>query len=153
MKSRSNLGFPGGSVVKNLPANAGDTGLIPGSGMATHSSILVLEIPWTNKPGELQSMGLQRVGCDWARVCTHTHTHTHTQTYTVVTYKCESESDVAQSCPTLCDPMDCNLPGFSIHGIFQARVLECIAISFSRGSSRPRNRTWVSCIAGRCFTL
>ena len=64
MKSRSNLGFPGGSVVKNLPANAGDTGLIPGSGMATHSSILVLEIPWTNKPGELQSMGLQRVGCD-----------------------------------------------------------------------------------------
>ena len=64
MKSRSNLGFPGGSVVKNLPANAGDTGLIPGSGMATHSSILVWEIPWTKKPGELQSMGLQRVGYD-----------------------------------------------------------------------------------------
>ena len=42
---------------------------------------------------------------------------------------------VAQSCPTLCDPMDCSLPGFSVHGIFQVRVLEWVAISFSRGSS------------------
>jgi len=46
-----------------------------------------------------------------------------------------SESEVTQSCPTLCDPMDCSLPGFSVHGIFQARVLEWVAISFSRGSS------------------
>jgi len=45
------------------------------------------------------------------------------------------ESEVAQSCPTLCDPMDCSLPGFSVHGIFQARVPEWVAISFSRGSS------------------
>ena len=45
---------------------------------------------------------------------------------------------VAQSCPTLCNPMDCRLPGSSVHGIFQAIVLEWIAISFSRGSSRPR---------------
>ena len=43
----------------------------------------------------------------------------------------ESESEVAQSCPTLCDPMDCSLPGSLIHGIFQARVLEWVAISFS----------------------
>ena len=62
-----------------------------------------------------------------------------------------SESEVAQSCPTLCDPMDCSLPGSSVHGIFQTRVLEWIAISFSRGSSRPRNWTQVSLIAGRCF--
>ena len=47
----------------------------------------------------------------------------------------ESESEVAQSCPTLCDPTDCSLPGSSIHGIFQARVLEWVAIAFSRGSS------------------
>ena len=65
----------------------------------------------------------------------------------------ESESEVAQSCPTLCDPMDCSLSGSSVHGIFQARVLEWVAISFSRGSSRPRNRTRVSCIAGRRFTI
>ena len=62
------------------------------------------------------------------------------------------ESEVAQSCPTLCDPMDCSLSGSSIQGIFQARVLEWIAISFSRGSSQPRNRTRVSCIAGTFFT-
>ena len=51
----------------------------------------------------------------------------------------ESESEVAQSCPILCDPMDCSLSGSSVHGIFQARVLEWIAISFSRGSSQPRD--------------
>ena len=55
----------------------------------------------------------------------------------------ESESEVAQSCWTLWDPMDCSLPGSSVHGIFQAIVLEWIAISFSRGS-RPRVRTQVS---------
>ena len=49
--------------------------------------------------------------------------------------------------------MDCSLSGFSIHGIFQARVLEWVAISFSRGSSQPRNRSWVSCIADRRFIL
>ena len=49
--------------------------------------------------------------------------------------------------------MDCSLSGSSVHGIFQARVLEWIAISFSRGSSQPRNRTWVSHIAGRRFTV
>ena len=64
-----------------------------------------------------------------------------------------SESEVTQSCPTLCDPMDCSLPGFSLHGIFQARVLEWVAISFSSGSSWPRDRTQVSCIAGSHFTL
>ena len=65
----------------------------------------------------------------------------------------ESESEVIQSCATLCDPMDCSLPGFSVHGIFPARVLEWVAISFSRGSSQPRNRTRVSRVAGRRFTL
>ena len=49
------------------------------------------------------------------------------------------KSEVAQSCPTLCDPMDCSLPGFSVLGIFQARILEWVAISFSRGSSQPKD--------------
>ena len=49
--------------------------------------------------------------------------------------------------------MDCSPPGSSIHGIFQARVLEWVAISFSRGSSRPRDQTQVFRIAGRCFTV
>ena len=53
----------------------------------------------------------------------------------------------------LCDPMDCSPPGYSVHGIFQARILEWGAIPFSRGSSRPRNRTLVSCSASRFFTI
>ena len=55
---------------------------------------------------------------------------------------------VVQLCPTLCDPMDCSLPGSSVHEIHQARILEWVAVPFSRGSSRPRDRTWVSCIIG-----
>ena len=64
--------FPAGSAVKNLPANAGDTGLIPGSGrsleekMATHSSILPSEIPWIERPGRLWPVGFQRVRHDLA---------------------------------------------------------------------------------------
>ena len=53
---------------------------------------------------------------------------------------------VAQSCPTLCNPMDCSPPGSSVHGISQAGILEWIAISFSRGFFRPRDRTCISCI-------
>ena len=64
----------------------------------------------------------------------------------------ESESKVAQSCPTLCNPVDYSLPGSSIHGILQAGILEWVAISFSRGSSRPRDQPRVSHIAGRRFT-
>ena len=72
-------GFPGGLAVKNLSANTGDardTGSMPGSGRsleketATHSSILALEMPWTEEPGGLQSMGSQRVG--------HNSAHMHT---------------------------------------------------------------------------
>ena len=59
---------------------------------------------------------------------------------------------VTQSCPTLCDPMDGSPPGSSVHGILQARILEWVAIPFSRGSSLPRDRTQVSCTSGRYFT-
>ena len=64
----------------------------------------------------------------------------------------ESESEITQSCPTLRDPMDCSLPGFSVHGIFQARMLEWVVISFSRWSSQPRDQTQVSRTTGRFFT-
>ena len=69
------MGFPGSSVGKESTCNAGDTGdmgSIPGSGrsleegMATHSSILAWRIPWTEEPGRLQSIGLQRVEHDWS---------------------------------------------------------------------------------------
>ena len=60
----------------------------------------------------------------------------------------KKDNEVAQSCPTLCDPMDCSPPGSSVHGILQARILEWVAIRFSRGSFPPRDRSWVSCTAG-----
>ena len=53
---------------------------------------------------------------------------------------------VAQLCLTLCDPVDCNLPGISVHGILQARILEWVAIPFSRGCSQPRDWIHISCI-------
>ena len=65
----------------------------------------------------------------------------------------ERECDVAQSCLTLCDPMDCSLPSSSVHGLFQAILLKWIAISFSKGCSQPRDRTWVSRIRDRRFTI
>ena len=60
---------------------------------------------------------------------------------------------VSQSHLTLYDPMDCSPPGFSVHGILQVRILESIAISFSRGVSRLRDQIQVSCIAGGFFTI
>ena len=90
--------------------------------------------------------------------------HSRTSNHSLVLFECPSLrhdihnantqwSEVAQSCLTVWDPMDCNLLGFSVHGIFQARILDWVAISFSRGSSWPRDWTQVSCIAGRRFTL
>ena len=59
---------------------------------------------------------------------------------------------VAQSCPILCNAKDCSLPGSPVHGILQARTLVWVAIPFPRGSSWPRDQTWVSCTAGSFFT-
>ena len=69
-----------------------------------------------------------------------------------ITWK-KVKASVIQSCPTLYDPMDCSPPGSSVHGILQARILEWIAIPFSRGSSHPRDQTLISCITARFFTI
>ena len=91
---------------------------------------------WNSRRGEQQSEWNQRnvlgIGWNWWR-----------------TWGC---CLVAQSCLTLCKLLDCSLPGSSVHGASQARVLEWVAISFSRGSSQPRERTHVSCI-GRQILL
>ena len=55
--------------------------------------------------------------------------------------------------PTLCSPLDCSPPGSSVHGILHARILEWVAVPFSRWFSRPRDRTWASHTAGRFFTI
>ena len=60
---------------------------------------------------------------------------------------------VTQSCPTLCNPMDCSQPGSSVHGIFEARILEWVSMPFSRRSPWPRGQTQVSSIAGKFYTV
>ena len=60
---------------------------------------------------------------------------------------------ISQSCPTLSEPIDCSLPGSSVCGILQARILACVAFPFSRTSSLPRDQTCASHIAGRFFTI
>ena len=60
---------------------------------------------------------------------------------------------VVQSFQTLCNPMNCRLSGSFVHGIFQARILEWVAISFSSACFQPENQTWISCIASRFFTV
>ena len=60
---------------------------------------------------------------------------------------------VSQLCPILCDPMDCSLPGSSVHGVLHARILEWVAMPSSRGSPQLGDQTWVSCNAGWLFTV
>ena len=137
-------------------------------GMITHISILAWRIPWTEEPGGLQSIGLQRVGHFWNDLaCMHAVTDKHLHVFRkfcininvflhiehlevylwVVTAATTCCCLVAKLCPTFCDPMDYSSPSLSLHGIFQTRILEWFAASFSRGSSWPRDRTHVSCIA------
>ena len=90
-----------------------------------------------------------QIQCDPYQITNGIFHRTTTKDFTIR----ESESEVTQSCLTLCNPMDCSLPGSSVHGIFQARVLEWVAISFSRGSSWSRDWTQPSRIIGKGFTL
>ena len=96
------------------------------------------------KPGMLQSMGLQ------SRTGPVTQHHHQEQRITPILYVCVL---VTWSRLTLYDPVDCSPPGSFAHGIFQARILEWLAIPFSRGSSQPKDRTGVSYIEGRFFTI
>ena len=77
----------------------------------------------------------------WTKRCLDLHCPFSTWESLVCSYL------LGQSCPTLCDPMDCSLPGPSVQGIFQAKILEWVSISSSRGSSQPRDWTLVSCIS------
>ena len=145
--------------------------------MATHSSVLAWRIPGMGEPGGLPSMGSHRVGHDWSdlaaaaaeirmkncevRDCYCFLLNKLLWLFVFLLIKTgilfwkENLCFFAQSCLTLCDPSNCNLSGPSIHGISQARILEWIASSSSRGSSGPRNQSCVSCnscIAGRFFT-
>ena len=156
-------GFPGGSDSKESAYNVGDLGSIPGLGRS----------PGEGNGNPLQFSGLEnpldrgawratvrgvRVGHDWT-------------TLTLLHFlKCKLGEGrdpvgslffrkekkvkvlVAQSCPAPCDPMDCSLPGSSLHRILQVRILEWVTIPFPKGSSQPRDILWVShhfyCVKG-----
>ena len=124
---------------------------------ATHSSILAWKIPWIEERGRLQSTGSQRVGHDWATSLHFTLRQRPWPRGGCILVGVDGYTKVkmllAHSCLTLCVPMDCSLPGFSVHGILQARIVEWVVIPFSRGSSWPRDQTWVSLTAGRFFTM
>ena len=122
--------------------------------MATHSSTLAWRIPWREEPGRLQSMGSQRVGHDWVTSLSLFTFWSKSSSMSSKLKDCyKSESKVSQSCSTLCGPMGCRLPDSSVHGIFQAKVVEWVAISFFRGSSLSRDWTQVSLTTGRLFTV
>ena len=131
-------------MVKNLPAMQETQVQSLGwdnplkKGLATHSSILAWKVLWTEKPGRLQSLGSQRVGHSWA---TNTFTELLVQRCTVIPSVCVH----VQFHLTLCDPVDCCSPGASVPGVLQARALEWVAVSFSRGFSRIRDGTHISC--------
>ena len=97
---------------------------------------------WANPGGSVSETGV------WSARCLTTNVFLSEQMDVLRKW-----SEVAQSCLTLCNPMDCSLAGSPIHGIVQARVLEWVASSFPRGSSRPRDWTWISSIVGRCFIV
>ena len=148
--------FPGSPFVKNLPAMR-ETWVWSlcwvdplEEGKAAHSSIVAWRTPWTEEPRELWFIVLQRAVHNWVRkhstaqalgktcmcvcVCVFVRARACTRAH-------------AQSCPTFSDPMDYSLPGSSVHGIFQTRILEWVAISYFRGSSPPRDWTLISCIS------
>ena len=85
---------------------------------------LAWKIPWTEEPGRLYSPWVVK---SWVRLSDWSSDVCSSD---LSINQCHSESEVAQSCPTLCDPMNCSPPGSSVHGILQARTMECVAISF-----------------------
>ena len=110
--------------------------------MTTHSNILGWRILWTKEPNGIQSMGWQRVGHDWSNLAHSIHGMSSVY-FCVCIYL--SESEVAQSCLTLCDPMDCSLSGFSVHGILQARILEWVIFKNSNHVSteeKGKEKIW-----------
>ena len=151
--------------------------------MAPHSSTLAWKIPWTEYPGELQSMGSLRVGHDWTTsLSLFTFMHWRrkwqptpvslpgesqgawwaaiygvTQSRTGLKWLSSSSTHICMCSVVLilCNPLDCSLPGSSVHGILQARILEWVAMLSFRRSSLPRD--WTSfpvspVLAGGFFT-
>ena len=155
-------GFPGGSDSKVSACNAGNPGSIPGLGRSSgegNGNPLqyfclenLMDGAWQATVHGVAKSRTQLSNFTSLPPATYIFITVSPQTQDLFYLHCLQFSSVAQLCPTLLDPMDCSLPG-SIHRIFQARILQWVAISFSRVSSQPRDQTLVSCIAARRFTI
>ena len=137
--------FPGGSAGKESARNGGDLGLAPGLGRC---------------PGEGNSHWLHYSGLENCMDClvhgvpkSRTWLSDFHSSFRIINIDIEHtcmHAKLLQLCPTLCNTMDCSLPGSSVHGILQARILEWVAMPAFRGSARPRDQTrvsYVSCIS------
>ena len=109
--------------------------------MATHSSTLAWEIPRTEG-----LVGYSQWGHKQLNTTQQLIRQQHYIIYYIIKYV-QVHAKSFQSCPTLCDLVDCIPPGSSVHGILQARILEWVAMPSSRGSSQPRGQTCVSCFS------
>ena len=121
--------------------------------MATHSSILAWRILCSEEPGGLQSMGSQGARHDWATEHISIFPICYSEAREGMAIRYNLAVCVRCHVWLFSDLVDCSLTGSSVHGILPARVLKQVAISFSRGSSWPRDQTHVSCTAGRFFTF
>ena len=110
------------------------------------SSVLAWRIPGTGEPGGLPSVGSHRVGHDWSDLAAAAAGWVEMPLLHSPWYK---DVCMLNHHQTLCDLMDCSLPGSSVHGISQVRILEWVAMPSSRGSSRLRDQTHDSCIGRR----
>ena len=134
-------------MVKILPSNAEGAGSIPGQGVKVPHPL------WPTNQNILKKKKKTRNNIVTNSIKTLKMVHIKKKSFKQRVYKspcvcvcvcvCVLCALVAQSCLTLCDPTDCSPPGFSVHGILQAQILEWIDISFSRGTSQPRDRTLV----------
>ena len=141
------MGFPYSSVGKESAFNAGDLGSIPGLGRSPGEGngkplqYSCLENPMGREAWQATVHGVTRVGHDLVTKPPPPLLYMHAKWL--------------ESCTTFCDPVDCSPLGSSVHGIFQATILECVAISYSMGSSGPRDKTHISmspALAGGFFT-
>ena len=140
------MGFSRQEYRSGLPFPS--SGNLPNSGIEPKSAVLQADA--------LLSVLLTLAFCLLYFYCLETSlSAAHTCIHNLFHYHCHHHRVHAQSCPTLCDPMDCSLLSSSVHWIFQVRILERVAISFFRGFSPPRDKTRVTCVSyieGRFFT-
>ena len=116
------------------------------------NSVVWLTDRWVPSPCSSEYHLSLRLGSKQRRARLHLGQSPITNCVCVCVHVCMHTQLVSQSCLTLYDSMDYSPPSSSIHGILQARILEWVVISFSRGSSQLRDQIWVCCLTGRFFT-